>query len=99
MYRIYNQVCIKCYISYILSKNIICGNALSLKAVDEKKRALQDLVDHVPEDGVKAAEYFSARVNPVMEELRTLVDECESLVDEREWPAASYGRMLTQRAK
>ena len=34
---------------------------------------------------------------PVLES--RMLDECESLVDEREWPAASYGRMLTQRAK
>ena len=79
-------------------KNLVRDLNRHLVKIDEKKRALQALTDHVPEDGVKAAEYFSVRVNPVMEELRDLVDECESLVDEREWPAASYGRMLTQRA-
>ncbi len=70
-----------------------------LRAIDEKKRALQDLMDRAPRDEVTAAVYFSTRVNTAMEELRALVDECEGLVDEEVWPVVSYGRMLTQRAQ
>ena len=68
-----------------------------IKSLEERKQALMGLMETIPENGAEAAEHFSKRVNAAMEAVRALVDEAETLVDEREWPVPSYGLMLTQK--
>ncbi len=54
----------------------------------------RDLEGFSMEHGQKQAEFYRDQVVPAMKDLRSPVDELETIVDKRVWPMPSYGDML-----
>jgi len=66
--------------------------ALAYEKVGELDRAMAD--KHGFEESIDEALYIRDRILPIMQELRSAVDELETMVSSKAWPYPSYGDML-----
>ena len=74
----------------VISKHITEINALTLKMIDERRKANKL-------SGLKAAEYYCNKVKPFFEEIRYHCDTLETLVDDNLWPLTKYRELLFTR--
>jgi glutamine synthetase len=74
----------------IISNHITEINALTLKMINERKKA-NKLV------GLKAAEFYCNKVKPIFEEIRYNCDKLETMVDDNLWPLTKYRELLFTR--
>jgi glutamine synthetase len=74
----------------VISNHITEINALTLKMIDERRKANKL-------SGLKAAEYYCNKVKPFFEEIRYHCDKLETLVDDNLWPLTKYRELLFTR--
>ena len=66
-----------------------------MTALSNAQDGLQSAVDGVVTgDVMQEANYYRDSIIPAMNELRTAADALETIVDEKEWPFPTYGKML-----
>ena len=64
--------------------------------IDDACRALEEMaeVSHTESDTLRRAEGYRDTVIPIMNKLRTLADEAETLTSTKYWPFPTYGELL-----
>lgn len=82
---------VKCYEKDIVSRLTEISNAIfELNTILDRK-----LIEVTKINSVKAkAEFYSKKIIPVMNEIRWLADEAETITDSKYWPYPSYGEIL-----
>nr|WP_298995531.1 glutamine synthetase III [uncultured Polaribacter sp.] len=73
-----------------ISNHITEINALTLKMIDERKKANQL-------EGLKSAEAYCNKVKPFFDEIRYHCDKLETMVDDNIWPLTKYRELLFTR--
>ena len=73
-----------------ISNHITEINALTLKMIDERKKANQL-------EGLKSAEAYCNKVKPFFDEIRYHCDKLETMVDDNIWPLIKYRELLFTR--
>jgi glutamine synthetase len=74
----------------IISNHITEINALSVKMIDERKKANKHLA-------LKSAEMYCNNVKPFFEQIRYHCDKLETMVDDNLWPLTKYRELLFTR--
>ena len=74
----------------IISNHITEINSLTLKMIDERRKANKL-------EGLKSAEAYSKKVKPFFEEIRYHCDKLETMVDDNLWPLTKYRELLFTR--
>jgi len=73
-----------------ISNHITEINALTLKMIDERKKANQL-------EGLKSAEAYCNKVKPFFDKIRYHCDKLETMVDDNIWPLTKYRELLFTR--
>lgn len=73
-----------------ISNHITQINALTLKMIEERKKANKLL-------GLKSAEAYCKKVKPFFEQIRYHCDKLETMVDDNLWPLTKYRELLFTR--
>jgi glutamine synthetase len=71
----------------IISNHITEINALTIKMIDERKKANKYV-------GLKSAELYGSNVKPFFEQIRYHCDKLETMVDDKLWPLTKYRELL-----
>ncbi|PQJ80573.1 glutamine synthetase III family protein [Polaribacter porphyrae] len=74
----------------VISNHITEINALTLKMIDERRKANKY-------SGIKSAEAYCKKVKPFFEEIRYHCDKLETMVDDNLWPLTKYRELLFTR--
>ncbi|PQJ77546.1 glutamine synthetase III family protein [Polaribacter glomeratus] len=74
----------------IISNHITEINALSVKMIDERRKANKHLA-------LKSAEMYCNNVKPFFEQIRYHCDKLETMVDDNLWPLTKYRELLFTR--
>ena len=74
----------------IISNHITEINSLTLKMIDERRKANKL-------EGLKSAEAYNKKVKPFFEEIRYHCDKLETMVDDNLWPLTKYRELLFTR--
>jgi glutamine synthetase len=76
-----------------LAQNLFDHIESALDALESLEQALVDVLE-TKGDALEEARYYHGKVVPVMEILRSHVDELERLTEKSYWPYPSYEDML-----